>query len=96
VEDPIAEVLARAQRLADVVVAVFRRYGKPLAADLPGEAARVDIQLSDGTIAVMRACRVRTPVDVIANDWFILELPGEEPLAMPGMLCASALAALDR
>jgi hypothetical protein len=94
-DDPIAEALSQATRLqAGAVTAVFQRYGKPLAVDLPPRAADDEsVTVDDGTLRVIE---VRTPVDVIANHWFVLERAGSEPLAMPGPLFAAAMAALTR
>jgi hypothetical protein len=103
----IEEALALARELpADAVAAVFRRYGKPLDArallppadDEPpvDDAPRAELRLDDGRAATVRALAVRTAVDVIANDWFVLDGAGDEPLAMPGPLFAAALAALSR
>ena len=100
--DAVAETLALAARLpAAAIVGVFARYGHPL--EVPDgadaaepEAARVELTLADGGRALLRLVRVRTPVDVIANDWFVLHPPGGEPVAMPGPLFAAAVAALAR
>ncbi len=98
--DPIAEALALAERLpARAVAAVFRRYGKPLEEELaPVEPddQQARLLLPDGTTATLRVLQVRLPVDVISNDWFILEAAGSESLAIAGPLFASALAALAR
>jgi hypothetical protein len=98
--DAIEEALALARRLpAAAIAALFHRYGKPLAAPLPPPAPddqRVELTLDDGSAAAVRALEVRTPVDVIANHWFVLEPQGKEPLAIPGPLFAAALAALSR
>jgi hypothetical protein len=99
-DDPIAEVLARAQRLpVAAVVKVFERYGKPLAIELPRAQAddqQAALELEDGCAATVRVLQVRMPVDVIANDWFVLEQPDAEPLAIPGPLFGAAIAALSR
>jgi hypothetical protein len=98
--DAIDEALALAGALpATVVVALFRRYGKPLAEALPPVAAdeRSLALAGDGLDgAVIRVLNVRTAVDVIGNDWFILQTNGDEPLAVAGPLFAAALAALTR
>jgi hypothetical protein len=91
--DPIVEVLDRARRLpVEVVAKVFDRYGRPLADDR-AELEPV-VQLADGT--QLGRLRHRAPVDVIANDHFVLVAPGQPALAMPGPLFAAAIAALDR
>lgn len=98
--DPIDEVLALALTIpARAIVVVFQRYGKPLADPLPpaeAEDQRAELVLEDGAAAALRVLNARTPVDVIGNDWFILEAPGAEPLAIPAPLFASAVAALAR
>lgn len=95
---PVEEALALAARLSGPTVAtLFARYGKPLAEAPPparsGER-HIEVAAADGATAVVRAINVRGMVDVIGNDWFVLEAPGQEPLAMPGPLFASAVAAL--
>jgi hypothetical protein len=96
--DAVEETLAQAQQLpAQAVATIFRRYGKPLAAAPPPAApddANVRLVLDDGATAMLRALEVRTPVDVLPNDWFILEVTGAETLAVPGPLFAAAVAAL--
>jgi hypothetical protein len=107
VSDVVDETLALAERLpAEAVVGVFRRYGRPLAGPDDADGAfrdddaapspRVTLTLADGQVATLRLMSVRMPVDVIANDWFVLHLPDGEPLAMPGPLFAAAAAALAR
>jgi hypothetical protein len=100
VTSAVEEALALAARLPGATVAtLFARYGKPLAEPLPpaeDDALRIEVSAADGAIAIVRAINVRTMVDVIGNDWFVLEAPGAEPLAMPGPLFASAVAALTR
>ena len=98
--DPRAEVLAALQALpAAAVEALFARYGKPLAVELEpaqdGEPA-AEVARSEGGTARVRAARIRMPVDVIANDWFVWEVREAEPLAIPGPLFAAAVAALGR
>jgi hypothetical protein len=96
----IEEALALAAMLPGPVMAtLFARYGKPLAEPLPPAGAdelRIEVAPAEGVIAIVRAVNVRTMVDVIGNDWFVFEAPGQEPLAMPGPLFASAVAALTR
>ncbi len=98
--DAIEEALALARRLpVKAVTTLFERYGKPLAVDVPPlepDDQRAELALEDGSTATVRALQVRLPVDVIGNDWFVLETAGAEPLAMPGPLFAAALAALSR
>jgi hypothetical protein len=94
--DAIDEALALAQALpANVVVALFERYGRPLAdAPPPLLDGERHLPLADG--AIVRVISVRTAVDVIANDWFVLATGTAEPLAMAGPLFAAAIAALTR
>ena len=98
--DPFEEVLALARQIpARAIVAVFQRYGKPLEDALPPalpEDQGAELLLDDGATAALRVLNVRTPVDVIGNDWFVLESPGDDPLAVPAPLFASAVAALAR
>ncbi len=44
----------------------------------------------------MRVLQVRTPVDVIANDYFVLEGAGEDALIVAGAMFSGALEALAR
>ena len=96
--DAIDETLARAQTLpGTVVAAVFARYGRPLEEAPPPRGAdeRCLPLVGDGLGgAVVRVINVRTAVDVIGNDWFVLEADGAEPLAVAGPLFAAAVAAL--
>jgi hypothetical protein len=97
--DPIDDTLALAAAVPGALVAaVFRRYGKPLADPLPPptrDDRSVTLILDEGP-ATLRPLQVRTPVDVIANDWFVLDAPGSEATAVPAPLFSSALAALAR
>ena len=98
--DAIDEALTQARALPPAVVAaLFARYGKPLAeAPPPLDADERHLPLAGDAPAgaVVRVLNVRTPVDVIGNDWFVLEARGVEPLAVAGPLFAAALAALTR
>ncbi len=83
------------------VLGIFSRYGKPLAVPMPPDAAddqRALLALPEGGTARVRVLQVRTQVDVIPNDYFVLERgPGtDDALAVPGPLFAGALAALAR
>lgn len=97
---PIEEALARAAMLpGPALAALFARYGKPLDEPLPPAGAdepRLDVAAAEGVVATVRVVNVRTMVDVIGNDWFVLDAVGAAPLAMPGPLFASAVAALTR
>ncbi len=93
----------------DAVLAIFRRYGRPLAAKMPppatddqravlewpglapAEGARAPV-----ASATVRVLQVMGYGDVIPNDYFVLELGGEEPLAVAGPFFAAALEALAR
>jgi hypothetical protein len=95
VTDPIDDVFDQLERLRpEAVVAVFRRYGKPLADELPSVEKHPRITHLGDTQAIVTVWRIRTHVDVIANDYFVLE--GDERLAVPGPLFAAAIAALSR
>ncbi len=98
--DAIADAFARANSLpAGAVVAVFQRYARPLAIALapPGpDEPRADLPSPDGARATLRLLRIRMPVDVIENDYFVLERDGQAPTAIAGPLFAAAIAALAR
>ena len=96
--DPVKEALALVRTLPVAAISgLFVRYGKPLALPAgPPDADTADVTLDDGRPARVRRLRLRMPVDVIGNDWFILEVDGEDALAIPGPLFAAALAALAR
>jgi hypothetical protein len=81
------------------VLGIFARYGKPLAVTMPPEAAddqRALVALPDGGAAPVRMLQVLGYGDVIPNDYFVLERPGEDALAVAGPLFARALEALAR
>jgi hypothetical protein len=88
----------------DTVLAVFRRYGRPLAVAMPapaGDDQRAVLERSggapaDGGSATVRVLQVMGYGDVIPNDYFVLEAAGEEPLAVAGPFFAAALEALAR
>ena len=82
-----------------VVFGIFDRYGKPLAVPMPPLAAddqQALLPLPDGTEARVRVLQVRTSVDVIANDYFVLEGAGEDALIVAGPMFSAALEALAR
>jgi hypothetical protein len=82
-----------------VVFGIFDRYGKPLAVPMPPVAPddqRALLPLPDGGQASVRVLQVRTPVDVIANDYFVLEGAGEDALIVAGPMFSAALEALAR
>ena len=81
------------------MLAIFSRYGKPLAVPMPPDAAdnqRASLALPDGGAASIRVLQVRGYGDVIPNDYFVLERPDGDAVAVEGPLFASALAALAR
>ena len=84
---------------ANLVVGAFARYGRPLEAPLPPRApddAAILFIAPDGRLATLRAFAYRAPVDVIENDYLLLELAGEEPVAVAAPLIGPALIALAR
>ena len=88
----------------DTVLAVFRRYGRPLAVAMPapaGDDQRAVLEWpgeapAAGSSATVRVLQVMGYGDVIPNDYFVLETSGEEPLAVAGPFFAAALEALAR
>ena len=89
----------------DAVLAIFRRYGRPLAVEMPAPAAddqRAVLALpgsgaaAAGPSGTVRVLQVMGYGDVIPNDYFVLELAGEEPVAVAGPFFAAALEALAR
>ncbi len=82
----------------DAVLAIFRRYGKPLAVKMPPPAADDHRALLErpGASATVRVLQVMGYGDVIPNDYFVLEMSGEEPVAVAGPFFSAALEALAR
>jgi hypothetical protein len=92
----------------DAVLAIFRRYGRPLAVAMPPPAADDQRAILEwpagagdpgpgpGATATVRVLQVMGYGDVIPNDYFVLESTGEEPLAVVGPFFAAALEALAR
>jgi len=83
----------------DTVVAIFRRYGKPLAVQMPPPAAddhRAVLEWPSAAPATVRVLQVMGYGDVIPNDYFVLEATGEEPVAVAGPFFSAALEALAR
>jgi hypothetical protein len=78
----------------ELVLEVLRRYGRPV--DMPLPSPLGDEKMVALAGATLRRVRLRLPVDVIANDWFVLERAGDAPLAVAGPLFAAALAAVAR
>jgi hypothetical protein len=103
-EEALPATFARVAAMPpDAVLAIFRRYGRPLAVAMPSAAAddqRAVLALSGGQAAgasaTVRVLQVMGYGDVIPNDYFVLELTGEEPLAVAGPFFAAALEALAR
>jgi hypothetical protein len=109
-EDTLPATFARIAAMPpDTVLAVFRRYGRPLAVAMPapaGDDQRAVLEWpgatpgqrgsSSGLSATVRVLQVMGYGDVIPNDYFVLETSGEEPLAVAGPFFAAALEALAR
>jgi hypothetical protein len=105
-EDALPATFARVAAMPpDAVLAIFRRYGRPLAVPMPPAAAddqRALLALPERggpgleASATVRVLQVMGYGDVIPNDYFVLETPGEEPLAVAGPFFAAALGALAR
>jgi hypothetical protein len=109
-EETLPATFARVAAMPpDAVLAIFRRYGRPLAVAMPPAAAddqRAVLALPAATpadgprtptaSATVRVLQVMGYGDVIPNDYFVLETPGEEPVAVAGPFFAAALEALAR
>ncbi len=81
------------------MLAIFRRYGRPLAVAMPAPGAddrRAVVQRPNGEPATVRVLQVMGYGDVIPNDYFVLEIAGEDAVAVTGPFFASALEALAR
>jgi hypothetical protein len=81
------------------VLAVFRRYGKPLAVPMPPVEAddqRAELAVAGGGAARVRVLQVRGYGDVIPNDYFVLERGDEDPVAVAGPMFSGAIEALAR
>jgi len=82
------------------VLGIFARYGKPLAVPMPPVAADDQRALitvpGGGGEASVRVLQVRGYGDVIPNDYFVLERPGEDALLVAGAMFSGALEALAR
>jgi len=106
VDDTVDNVFDRIAALPPaMVLAVFRRYGRPLDVQMPAHAAddrRASLALPGGGTAIVRMLHVLGYGDVIPNDYVVLEggdagTPGDDaPLAVPGPHFAGALEALAR
>ena len=99
-EDGLAVTFARIAAMSPAaVLAIFGRYGRPLAVEMPPPAAddrRAVLPRADGAAGTVRVLQVMGYGDVIPNDYFVLEVAGEEPMAVSGPFFASALEALAR
>lgn len=109
-DDALDRVFARIAALPpEVVLAIFRRYGRPLDVKMPAPAAddrRAALALPGSGTAVVRVLQVLGYGDVIPNDYIVLEGGGQDgneaaagddaPLAVPGPHFAGALEALAR
>ena len=109
-EDDKPATFARVAAMpADAVLAIFRRYGRPLAVEMPPPSAddqRAVLEWparapADGARAPVASATVRVLQvmgygDVIPNDYFVLETASEEPVAVVGPFFAAALEALAR
>lgn len=99
-EDSLPRTFARVAAMPpDAVLAIFRRYGRPLAVEMPAAAVddqRATLERPGGAPATVRVLQVMGYGDVIPNDYFVLELDGEVPVAVAGPFFAAALEALAR
>lgn len=99
-EDGLAATFVRIAAMPPAaVLAIFGRYGRPLAVEMPPPAAddrRAVLPRADGAPGTVRVLQVMGYGDVIPNDYFVLEVAGEEPMAVSGPFFASALEALAR
>jgi hypothetical protein len=99
-QDGLASTFARIGAMSpDAVLAIFRRYGRPLAVDMPPSVAddrRAVVQRAGDEPATVRVLQVMGYGDVIPNDYFVLEVAGEDAVAVTGPFFASALEALAR
>jgi hypothetical protein len=99
-DDSLPRTFARIAAMPPQAVwAIFQRYGRPLAVEMPASAAddrRATLAGLDGAPATVRVLQVMGYGDVIPNDYFVLEAPGADPLAVAGPFFAAALEALAR
>lgn len=99
-DDSLPRTFARLAAMPpDAVRAIFKRYGRPLAVEMPPPAAddrRATLAGTGGAPATVRVLQVMGYGDVIPNDYFVLESPGEDPLAVAGPFFAAAVEALAR
>ena len=99
-EDTLPPIFVRIAAMPpDAVLAIFKRYGRPLDVQMPAPAAddqRAALTPPGGGPATVRVLQVLGFGDVIPNDYFVLELGDEPALAVSGPFFASALEALAR
>jgi hypothetical protein len=99
-EESLPRTFARVVALPpEAVLAVFRRYGRPLAVEMPAPAADdqgATLERPGAAPAAVRVLQVMGYGDVIPNDYFVLEVGDETPLAVAGPFFAAALEALAR
>ena len=99
-EDALPRTFARIAAMSpEAVLAIFKRYGRPLAVAMPSPGAddqQVRLERPGGGPATVRVLRVLGFGDVIPNDYFVLELGDAPGLAVSGPFFASALEALAR
>jgi hypothetical protein len=83
----------------EALLAIFRRYGRPLDVTMPTAAAddqRHLLEAPEAPGAVVRVLQVRGYGDVIPNDYFVLEPHSGDAVAVAGPFFAAALEALAR
>lgn len=82
-----------------MIVAIFDRYAKPLAARAPARAEddqMVTLTHPTGRPAWIRAFAFKNFGDVIPTDYLLFEVEGAEPVAAPARMAGAALIALAR
>jgi hypothetical protein len=99
-EETLPRTFARLAALPpDAVLAIFHRYGRPLAVEMPAPAAddqHARLERPGAAPATVRVLQVLGYGDVIPNDYFVLELGDETPVAVSAPFFAAALEALAR
>ena len=99
-DDGIARTFAlMADAPDEILLAIFLRYGRPLAVDMPAEASGAPRHLltaSDGSTALVRLLRILGFGDVIPNDYLVLEAGDADPVAVPAPHFSAALTAVLR
>jgi hypothetical protein len=83
----------------DLIQAVFARYAKPLATEvppaIPGDA-QIRFTTSSGARATVRAFAFRGYGDVLPSDYLLLETHDQEPVCASTSILSAALLALAR